>query len=350
MTAQRIALLSPAIGTDNIGDHFIERAITRLLGEDLEYVRFSTRTAPGEQDLAAINACDCALLCGTNLYQRDWHSELTPDHLARMEVPVIPFGVGSSAAGLGDVRVGPQSAAMIRGLHATCAAGGIRDPFTMEVLAELDVANGMLTGCPVLFWSGAPELPLPDSRTRNRLVVTARNWLMHRWPDAVDHPVQVEFLRRILAAFPDHEVVFAIHEDFDVSLIDTLGLDPGQVLQSRDPDEFISLYTDPDNVVLAMRLHAGMLATANAVPAVFVGHDTRTYSFCQMLGLEWVELFDDHAADDAIRRLRAALDGDVALPAATAPTYSRLRESMTRFLEVNELPVIAAAPSVKAAR
>jgi hypothetical protein len=42
-----------------------------------------------------------------------------------------------------------------------------------------------------------------------------------------------------------------------------------------------------------MRLHAGMLAVANGVPALFIGHDTRTYSFCEMMGLECIELFAD---------------------------------------------------------
>ena len=53
-----------------------------------------------------------------------------------------------------------------------------------------------------------------------------------------------------------------------------------------------------------------MLALANGVPAVFVGHDTRTYSFCDLMGLDYVELFSDGAADVATRRIRKILEGD----------------------------------------
>jgi polysaccharide pyruvyl transferase WcaK-like protein len=173
---------------------------------------------------------------------------------------------------------------------------------------------------------------------------------MHRWPDAVDHPVQVDFLRRIFAAFPDREIVFAIHEEFDVSLVQALGLNAGQVLYTHDPDDYVSLYTDPENVVLAMRLHAGMVAVANGVPAVFVGHDTRTYSFCQMLGLDWVELFEEAAADQAIAGLRAIFDGETALPATTADAYRRLRDSMERFMDANELPALVRAARVESTR
>jgi len=339
-----IALLSPAVGTENVGDHFIGRAILRLLGPGVAATRLTTRRALTDEEVAAAAECDAALLCGTNLYQSDWHAALDRPLLDRLGVPVIPVGVGGSAARLDHVDVGARTADMVRALHERCAAGGVRDPFSVEVVRRLGVENFALTGCPVLFWSGADELPLPDARPRQRVVVTARNWLMHRWPDAVDHPVQVEFLRRVLDGLRDHEVVFAVHESFDLSLLDTLGLGGDGVLVSEDPDDYIALYTDPDNVVLAMRLHAGMLALANGAPAVFVGHDTRTYSFCRMLGLDWIELFADGAAEACLAAVRAALAGDVAAQHAAAGPYRELRGAMAGFLEANGLPSRWTAP------
>jgi hypothetical protein len=338
VTGRRIALLTPALGTGNVGDHFIELAVGRLLDANVEYTRISTRVAPSHEDIEAVNACECALLCGTNLYQHDWHSELTPEHLAALEVPVIPFGVGSSAAALSDLDVGSETAAMVRALHAHCVAGSVRDPFTVAVIERLGVENSVLTGCPVLFWSGAAELPAPARVGRRRLVITARNWLMHRWPDAVDHPVQIEYLRQVIAAFADDDYVFAVHEDFDESLVDALAIPAERVVGGDAPEDFVALYTDPANVVLAMRLHAGMLALANGVPAVFVGHDTRTYSFCQMLGLDWIELFGRDAAERTIARLRAELSGEPAPLDDARRAYRTLRERMTTFLALNELP------------
>src|ERR1700756_4937618 len=90
-----IALLSPAVGSGNVGDYFIEAAIRRLLHEDVAYQRFSIRRSLTEPEGEAIHATHAAIVCGTNLYQHDWCSALMPDVLERIRVPVIPFGVGS---------------------------------------------------------------------------------------------------------------------------------------------------------------------------------------------------------------------------------------------------------------
>jgi hypothetical protein len=332
-----LALLSPAVGTGNVGDHFIELAVRRLLAAGTRYERIGVRRPLGDAELAAVNACDAAVLCGTNLYQHDWESALSEGALERIEVPLVPFGVGGSAADLADTAVGERTAAMIRALHARCPVGGVRDPHALEVVGRLGVSNASLTGCPVLFWAGGDELPLPAARRRRRLVVTARNWLMHRWPDNEDHPVQIDLLRRVVAEAGADEVVYAVHEDFDLRLAERIGVDADRVVASDDPAAYVALYSDPDNVVLASRLHAGMLAVANGVPAVLVGHDTRTSSFCDMLGLEHVELFEDGAADRCLELVRAALAGEPAGLDRAAEAYGGLRGAMGAFMEANGL-------------
>src|SRR5207237_5610114 len=164
----------------------------------------------------------CALICGTNLYQHDWESALTTPIVERIEVPVIPFGVGSSAAKLDDTLVSDETRSMIRAIHQRCVLGSVRDAHAEQVVARAGVKNVIVTGCPVLFWAGGANLPRVASRPRRRLVLTARNWLMHRWPDNVDHPVQIDLLRRVLRAFEKRSYVFAVHEDFDRRLVDLL--------------------------------------------------------------------------------------------------------------------------------
>lgn len=335
---QPIALLSPAVGTANVGDHFIETAIRRLLAEDVSYQRFSIRAPLGGEDVRAINACQCALLCGTNLYQHDWESAFNTEALARVRVPVIPFGVGGSARRLDDIAVSALTRQMILALHARCTVGGVRDPHGMRVVAAAGARNCMLTGCPVLFWAGQDDLPLVRPIRRNRLVITARNWLMHCWPDNVDNPVQVRFLRAVVDAFRDRELLFVPHEEFDERLIEPLGLEPGSVFRGRSADDYVKLYTDSQNVVLAMRLHAGMLGLANGAPAVFVGHDTRTYSFCDLVGLRHVELFSETAAQESIERLGRIMNGQVSEFDQTAGRFRPLRAAMQLFLDQNQLP------------
>lgn len=338
MSPARISLLSPAIGTGNVGDDFIELAVRRLLRDDVEFLRFSVRQPLGDADVEQINATDCALLCGTNLYQRDWHSALTPAMLEKIQVPIIPTGIGTSAATVGELQVSPQTRAMIQALHARCRMGGVRDPHTANVVRAVGVENFILTGCPVLFWARRDELPEIRPVKCDRLVITARNWLMHRWPDNVDHPVQLRFLREILGSFPREQLIFVIHEEYDERLVAALEIPRSIVFRSRQASDYLRLYTDPANVVLAMRLHAGMLAVANGVPAVFVGHDSRTYSFCEMIGLDYVELFAAASAMDCVNRLRRALDGDVAYAARLPAKFRELRSRMNEFLRLNNLP------------
>src|SRR6476646_6182478 len=105
----QISLLSPAIGTGNIGDFFIEQAVRRLLHSSVAYRTFTTRRTLTDAEIESINRSDCALLCGTSLYQRGWESALTPAILGRIQVPVIPLGVGSSAASLDEQQVGRKT-------------------------------------------------------------------------------------------------------------------------------------------------------------------------------------------------------------------------------------------------
>ena len=333
----RIALLTPALGTANVGDHFIEVAIRRLLGPDRQYERFSTRGVLSREDLNRIRDCDVAVLCGTNLYQHRWESELSRRALRRMGVPIVPLGVGGSARRSEETEVSRGTRRMIRGLHRRCELGSVRDPHAAEVVERAGVSNAVLTGCPVLHWSGLDALPEVRPEAGRRIVVTARNWLMHREPDNVDNPVQTEFLTRVLDELPSDRVVFAVHEELDERLVTALGIPPSQVVSSLEPEEYIRLYSDPGNVVLAGRLHAGMLALANGAPAIFVGHDSRTWSFCDMVGLEPVDLFGQDAAGRAVGRTLRVLEGDVEEFQPVYARYRVLRPVMKRFLEANGL-------------
>lgn len=337
--AGSIALLSPAVGTPNVGDHFIEEGIRRLLRPDVVYERISIRRPLTDRDIGVINDAQCALLCGTNLYQHDWHPTLTPETIDRIRVPVIPVGVGGSARDLTVIAVSETTRKMIGLIHGKCVVGGVRDPHAVEVVQRVGVENFVLTGCPVLFWAGGERLPRVLPRKGRRVVVTARNWLMHRPPRNVDHPTQIRFLRKLLQNIPSDRLIFAIHEEWDDNLVNLLPVPRAAVFRSNDPAEYLGLYTNPDHIVVANRLHAGMLSIANGVPAVFIGHDTRTYSFCQMVGLECVELFRRDSAAICLDRLQRILDGDVSEFDPVREAYLRLKAAMCGFLMANSLPL-----------
>src|SRR4051794_1314088 len=134
-----VALLTPALGTKNIGDHFIELAIRRMLRPDTRYQRFTIRRPLKLEEIERINQTSAAVICGTNLWQHDWESALDAATLNKITVPVIPFGVGSSAAKLSDTYVADKTRSMIRLIHEHCAAGSVRDEHSAAVVARAGV-------------------------------------------------------------------------------------------------------------------------------------------------------------------------------------------------------------------
>jgi polysaccharide pyruvyl transferase WcaK-like protein len=277
------------------------------------------------------------VVCGTNLYQHQWPSALDRRTLKAIGVPIIPIAVGSSAASLADVKVSRTARRMIRLLHEQCEVGSVRDPHSAEVVSRCGVRNYSLTGCAVMQWSLQPSLPVLTSRPRSKLIVTARNWLMHREPHNVDDPTQILLLKQVIDSF-DGEIIYAVHEPFDRNLISPLGLSQAEVFETDDPDKYLELYSDPDALVLGSRLHAGICALAQGVPTIFVGHDTRTYSFCDLMGLEYVELFDADAAERAIERVGRIAGGDVGEFSKLGERYQDLRVRMREVLVANDLP------------
>jgi hypothetical protein len=330
-----IALLSPAIGTSNAGDHFIEAAVRRLL-PDARFERLSTRRELTRREIALVNSTDAVVICGTNLYQAHWTAPaLGKAALRRIKVPIVPLGIGTSSRESDDISVPSEVADIIRRIHAKCEVSSARDPATVTFLHNLGISNVRLTGCPVLHWRGEAAIPRPQPGTRKRLVISPRNWLMHH-DEPIDHPSTIALLTSVLSAFPGADVRYVIHEEVDVRLAERLGLD-AQAVWPQSTEEYVDVYSDPDSAVLACRLHGGMIAAANGVPAVFIGHDSRTYSFCDLVDLPCVRQLDRDAPAQAVARMRSVLAGDMTDVTIAQSTYAALREQMNAFLSANGL-------------
>lgn len=335
--SRTISLLSPAIGTTNAGDHFIEEAVRRLFSPTTQFESYSTRRELGRREIARMNETDAVVVCGTNLYQADWTAPaISKQSLRRIRVRVVPIGVGSSSADAESLAVPPTVADLIRRLHASCELASARDPTTMEFLAGLGIANVRLTGCPVLHWPGDDYLPPVTPGERRKVRIAPRNWLMHH-DDPVDHPSTISLMETVIGGLEAVDLTYVAHEKVDVSLFRRLGLPESTFLWPSNTNEYVELYTDPAVVVLACRLHGGMMALANGVPAVFVGHDTRTYSFCEMLGLPYVKQLGADAPEKTLQSLRALLSGDLADVDVNPGRFSVLKEGMQSVLAANDL-------------
>ncbi len=274
----KLALLTPALGSANSGDALIESAIRRLVPAD-EFLRLPIRRPLTAAEMTDLNACDAALICGSNLYQERRQCALNEAFLSRLRVPLIPLGVGASAAPGRLPVLSTADEALVRALHSRAPATSVRDPATLRLLHNLGVSNARLTGCPVLFHA----LLAPDIQPgTGKVTVSLRRTFLHGAESLENR--QEPLLEALCAA---HRPLLLCQSAADLELARRLarrfkldwahdfehGCDIHEWLASRQA------WTG------GFRLHHGMLALSHGRPAWFVAHDSRVDEFCRMMEL-----------------------------------------------------------------
>src|SRR5262245_9914351 len=127
-----LAFINPRLSTENAGDIFIAESAKRILVFDpAQSIDLDPRRPLAPGDLERMNACQAAVILGTSLWLRDlpgpgrWTLGLAD--LERIRIPIIPLGVGTSRRFDEDDGFGPETLAILRRLHASCALGSVRD-------------------------------------------------------------------------------------------------------------------------------------------------------------------------------------------------------------------------------
>jgi glycosyltransferase involved in cell wall biosynthesis len=321
---KRIALLSAAVNGDNSGDALIVDATRKILtGHEL--VEFPLLQPLDSASLEQVNACDAAVICGTNLYQHVFACPLTPEIVDRFKVPIVPLGIGASAP-IGRIPTMDASGQRaVRMIHERCAIGSVRDPGSLEFVRGIGVRNVALTGCPVLFHGlQEPHFRPPSSE---RLVLSVRARLLHveeHWSQK-----QTDTLRRLCREF---RPTLLLQSPYDVPLATQLAREFGlECLQ----DDAWGANPMIEGVAQAtrtagFRLHFGMLSLAHGKPATFLATDTRTSGFCDMMGVPWhaVQTYRD-------QDLLAELAGPQPGQDRFLMNWRSLRSAMASMLEAN---------------
>lgn len=319
-----LALFTAAVAGDNSGDALIEHAIRTLL-PGYAFERFPLVQKPTDADLERANACALGIVCGTNLYQHVFACGLDLQALQRLRIPLVPIGIGGSSALGGTIRMDDAGSAAVRELHARCAIGSVRDPQAFEFVHGLGVRNVELTGCPVLFSGIEPPRFQPRA---GRTTLSLRARLLHV-EDQLAGPA-TELMRALCAA---ERPILVLQSPYDVPLARALtaayGLD---VVADPAWQEGALLAALPHtNRTLGLRLHWNMLCLSRGIHAVPIGTDTRTSSFCAMLGVPFVPLRGARSDD-----LLAALHGGGDYGRFTA-RWTMLQRNMQRVLAQNGL-------------
>lgn len=329
----KIALLSAAAGlADNAGDAIIEAGLLSLLAVK-PCLRLSLHSPLSEENVDAVNACDVAIIAGTNLYQRVFACNLNAETLQRLHVPVIPCGVGGSAS-VGEV---PQMDAMgiaaVRAIHASCVCGSARDPATLQFLYSIGIKNVKLTGCPALFHG----LSLPDFNTvpeEGKTAIVPRARLLHLDATARKY-YGAKMQRSVEIATKQRNCLLVLQSPYDLHFYTDLAQRRG-IPFVYDPacqaKEFVDTL-DSVSECVSFRLHFGMLCLAHGKIAHLIGHDSRVASFCDLLGLP---MLDIRSYTDA--ELQSRLDGRVFPAEVFRRRWAELSIAMADFMRANDLP------------
>jgi polysaccharide pyruvyl transferase WcaK-like protein len=295
--------------TRNVGDHFVQRGIERMIREAVPaatFELFNVNSRGGDETgygltretvERANREADLVVVGGSNLYEGSlrwpWGVHLEAGALERLRVPLFLLGLGTGSDFLSRVhRPSRRARGEIRLLNERADFSGVRDTLTLEWLRGLGVTKAQLTGDPATFifnrpargadegehvlvvtpplrfWSGASRFWRVRSRSRGRELFRAEVSLANALAES------------------GLRVVVACNDPADLDL--TRGLFgarfDGRVLCPQSPEEYFRLLSDSRAVVTG-RLHTAVAAFSLGVPFLLIDADQRSHGFVETYGL-----------------------------------------------------------------
>ncbi len=276
--AQKIAFINPRLSTANVGDHFIEDSVKKILDYDKEQsIDIDPRKPLNPNDIERINQCDVSVIVGTNL----WYAHvakpgrwmISVEELDQISIPFVPLGVGTTQHKheFDSFKFDDETVALLKKIHEKCVASSARDPLTYEVLKAAGIENVRMTGCPTLYRSLSPVWKL-KKKTSKQVVITARKGHDRNLNIIIDE-LKRRGMKPVLAAqkvkdlycsrrrFPLFKKTMEELYEFDIK--------PYQKL------------VDESFGAIGWRLHGNMFHLAHGNPTMFFANCSRCYSFSQ---------------------------------------------------------------------
>ena len=256
--------------------------------------------------LQALTDADLFILGGGELLKQYGSSDVSvltwlgPLELAHeMGVPTMTYAVGVSD------RLSPRAEAVATEVLSKTDALLVRDQQSLDVLRRLGVPRASLTADPALLF---PELHPEDRRRPNpnefKVSVFVNQWFVSR--SVVEDEEQWKRFEKILAGCIDGLIetqkarvrfipmlVGDPDEDDRAVAREIAGLarirDSIEVMEGEvSPEELLALMSE-SSLVIGMRLHSLILATALGVPTVAIEYQSKVRRFCLSVGApDWV--------------------------------------------------------------
>ena len=293
--------------TNNIGDHFVQQGIERMVHRirpDATFQLFNVNSR-GEEKIEvgltefaierANTEADLIIVGGSNLYEGSyrwpWGVHLDVDALNRLRVPLFLLGIGSGS-GFGSPLHKPSARARreIKLLNECAAFSGARDVITFEWLQRLGITKAIMTGDPAAFIF---NYPLANNPTGHILITIPprRFWTGKRqlWSVHTRGRAMFRSLVRLARTLLEdgHRLVMACNDPTDLPIAELLfgELLLDGVVCPETPEAYFEILSR-SRAVVSGRLHTAVAAFSLGIPFVLLDCDQRTHGFVKTHQLE----------------------------------------------------------------
>lgn len=317
--------------TRNVGDHFVQRGIERMVRElapDATFELFNVNSRGDDETGYGLTRAtieranrdaDLVIVGGSNLYEGSlrwpWGVHMEAGALERLRAPLFLLGLGTGSDFLSRThRPSRRAREEIRLLNERADFSGVRDTLTLEWLRGVGVSKAELTGDPATFIFDRPARGADEGE--HLLVVTpplrfwsggSRFWRVRLRGRAL-FGAQVSLAHSL--AERGLKVVVACNDPADLPLARGLfgARFEGRVVCPQKPEEYFRLLSDSRAVVTG-RLHTAVVAFSLGVPFALIDADQRSHGFVETYGLgEWA-LEPSRDFDARLKALAARLLG-----------------------------------------
>lgn len=194
----------------NIGDFLIGERAKNLLktyvDEDiLEINRFGDITP----FLNKINQSRALILCGGPAYTTDFYPNIynLTEIIDQIKVPIIPFGLGWTGKPFhapDQFNFTSTALDFVTKIHNSIEFSSCRDVLTKEILAQNNIENVKMTGCPVWYHLDSFHKPFNKLEQPKTIIVStgAKQALLFQ---------TISLLRMVKTLFPDSKIIVTYH-------------------------------------------------------------------------------------------------------------------------------------------
>ncbi len=293
--------------TKNIGDHFVQRGIERMIRRivpDATFELFNVNNRGEDKSDYGLTQsaversnreADLIVVGGSNLYEGShrwrWGVHLEVEALKNLQVPLFLLGIGSGSNFASPLHHPSRRArSEIQLLNDYAAFSGVRDVITFDWLQQLGISKAKLMGDPATFIFNQP----PRDNCDGHILITMpprRFWTSMRqfWTVHVRGRAMFRALVALARTLLEegHKIVVACNDPIDLPTAESLfdGWLPGVVVCPETPEKYFQLLSSSRAVVSA-RLHTAVVAFSLGIPSLLMDVDQRTHGFVKTYQLE----------------------------------------------------------------